>query len=101
MSIKVLLYGLELCALLDSAAHRNVLPFHHFDAIPAESRPHIQPSTVKVLQGIGPKGLTVMGEATLPAELHHSRHSRGHRGYPGAPFFCGRHVPTWTTAAER
>ncbi|KAL7373215.1 hypothetical protein ABVT39_001512 [Epinephelus coioides] len=66
MSVKILIHGLEVCALLDSAAQRNVLPLHHFDSIPVESRPPIQPSTTEVLQGIGPKGLTVMGEVTLP-----------------------------------
>ncbi|KAL7396302.1 hypothetical protein ABVT39_003859 [Epinephelus coioides] len=66
MSVKILIHGLEVCALLDSAAQRNVLPLHHFDSIPVESRPPIQQSTAEVLQGIGLKGLTVMGEVTLP-----------------------------------
>ena len=69
MNIKLFIHGLEMCALLDSGAQRNVLPLHHFDSIPIESRPPIQPSIAQVLQGIGPEGLRVIGEVTLPVHV--------------------------------
>ncbi|XP_034004081.1 uncharacterized protein LOC117496511 [Trematomus bernacchii] len=68
MSIRILIQGHELCALLDSGARRNVLPLRHFNAIPVESRPQIQPSIVQVLQGIGPEGIAVRGEVNLPVQ---------------------------------
>lgn len=48
MSVKKLIHGLEMCALLDLAAQRNVLPLQHFDSIPVKSRLLIQPSTTQV-----------------------------------------------------
>ena len=69
MCVKILIYGLEMCALLDSGARRNVLPLHLFNAIPTESRPPIEPSVVEVLQGIGPGGLAALGEVNLPVQV--------------------------------
>ena len=69
MCVKILMYGLEMCALLDSGARRNVLPLHLFNAIPTESRPPIEPSVVEVLQGIGPGGLAALGEVNLPVQV--------------------------------
>uniref|UniRef100_A0AAV2IY46 Gypsy retrotransposon integrase-like protein 1 n=1 Tax=Knipowitschia caucasica TaxID=637954 RepID=A0AAV2IY46_KNICA len=56
----------RLSALLDSGARRNVLPLHHFNSLPTQSRPPVQPSIAKVLQGIGPEGLSILGEVVLP-----------------------------------
>ena len=66
MCAEIRIHGLKLCALLDSGARRNVLPLHHFNSIPHAVRPRIQPSIARVLQGIGPGGLEVLGEVTIP-----------------------------------
>ncbi|XDV17606.1 hypothetical protein PO909_023440 [Leuciscus waleckii] len=69
MCVKILIYELEMCALLDSGARRNVLPLHVFNSIPTESRTPIKPSVAQVLQGIGPSGLAVLGEVNLPVQV--------------------------------
>lgn len=67
--VKIVINGLEKCALLDSGARRNVLPLHLFNSIPTESRATIEPSVAQVLQGIGHTGLAVMGEVSLPVQV--------------------------------
>lgn len=69
MCVQILIQGLELCALLDSGARRNVLPLYHFNTLPTEFRPPIQPSVAQILQGIGPGGLAVLGEVVLPVHI--------------------------------
>ena len=69
MCVKILIYGLEMCHLLDFGAWRNVLPLHLFSSIPTESRPPIEASVAQVLQGIGPGGLAVLGEVNLPVRV--------------------------------
>lgn len=66
MCVQIMIHGLKLCALLDSGARRNVLPLHHFNSLPTQFKPPVQPSLAKVLQGIGPEGLAVLGEVVLP-----------------------------------
>ncbi|CAI5671940.1 unnamed protein product [Oreochromis niloticus] len=39
MCVQIVIQGREIRALPDSGARRNVLPLHHFNTIPAESRP--------------------------------------------------------------
>ncbi|KAJ8008876.1 hypothetical protein DPEC_G00082990 [Dallia pectoralis] len=69
MCVKILMYELEMRALLDSGARRNVLPLHVFNSFPTESRTPIEPSAAQVLQGIGPSGLAVLGEVNLPVQV--------------------------------
>ncbi|CAJ1078396.1 unnamed protein product [Xyrichtys novacula] len=66
MCVQVTIYGLKICALLDSGAQRNVLSLHCYNNLPAKARPPIQPSTAEVLQGVGPGSLVVLGEITTP-----------------------------------
>ncbi|KAK1884577.1 Gag polyprotein, partial [Dissostichus eleginoides] len=92
MSIRILIQGHELCALLDSGARRNVLPLRHFNAIPVESRPQIQPSIVQVLQGIGPEGIAVRGEVNLPVQAGSKSHAHLDYGRREITLF-GERVP--------
>uniref|UniRef100_A0A3B4WDD1 Gypsy retrotransposon integrase-like protein 1 n=2 Tax=Seriola lalandi dorsalis TaxID=1841481 RepID=A0A3B4WDD1_SERLL len=69
MCVQVTMYGLEICALLDSGARRSVLPLHYFNAFPIEARPPIRPSVARTLQGVGPESLSVLGEVDVPAQI--------------------------------
>ncbi|KAM6975889.1 retrovirus-related Pol polyprotein from transposon 412 [Tautogolabrus adspersus] len=69
MFVMIEIHGVKICALLDSGARRNVLPLHHFNSIPTDFKPPVQPSTTQVLQGIGPDGLAVLGEVILPVHV--------------------------------
>ncbi|CAB1457879.1 unnamed protein product [Pleuronectes platessa] len=55
----------------DSGTLRNVLPLRHFNSVPNESRPQIQPSILQVLQGINPEGLTVRRDAHAHLDYDH------------------------------
>ncbi|XP_028299789.1 uncharacterized protein LOC114461699 [Gouania willdenowi] len=72
MCVQIMIHGLEICALLDSGARRNVLPLHHFNSLPTQFRPPVQPSVAQILQGIGPEGLVVLGEVILPVHIGNS-----------------------------
>lgn len=69
MGVQILIQGRDVWALLDSGAARNVLPLRHYNSIPLESRPPVQPSGVQTLQGITPGGLAVLGEVVLPVQV--------------------------------
>ena len=69
MCVQVLIHRLSICALLDSGARRNVLPIHYYNSISTEHRPPIQPSVARILQGIGPGGLEVIGEVNIPVHV--------------------------------
>ncbi|XP_037834631.1 uncharacterized protein LOC112450568 [Kryptolebias marmoratus] len=69
MCIQILIHGIEICALLDSGARRNVLSLRDFNSFVLECRPTIQPSSAQTLQGIGPEGLPVLGEVVLPVHI--------------------------------
>lgn len=69
MSFSIPIHGVKIRTLLDSGAQRDVLPFHLYDTIPAESKPPIRPSVAQVLQGIGHVGVAVLGEAGLPVQV--------------------------------
>ncbi|CAI5682172.1 unnamed protein product [Oreochromis niloticus] len=75
MCVQIVIQGREIRALLDSGARRNVLPLHHFNTIPAESRPQVQASIAQTLQGIGPEGLAILGEVILPVHVGSSVNS--------------------------
>lgn len=59
MSFSIPIHMVDTRALLNSGAWRDVLPFHLYDTIPAESKPPIRPTVAQVLQGIGPVGVAV------------------------------------------
>lgn len=69
MCIHTLLYSMELCALLDSGARRNVLPRHCYETIHEGVRPPLELSTVQALQGIGPINVNVLGEVHVPIQV--------------------------------
>ena len=69
MCVQATVCGVEVCALLDSGARRNVLPLHHYKTFPTKATPPIQPSTAEVLQGVGPEGLEILGEITAPVVI--------------------------------
>ncbi|CAI5677314.1 unnamed protein product [Oreochromis niloticus] len=75
MCVQIVIQGREIRALLDSGARRNVLPLHHFNTIPAESRPQVQASIAQTLRGIGPEGLAILGEVILPVHVGSSVNS--------------------------
>lgn len=52
MLVQILILGIEMYALLDSGARRNVLPLHHFNSIPTKLRPPLELSTAIFLQAI-------------------------------------------------
>ncbi len=69
MCIHLLLYDMEVCALLDSGARRNVLPRLCYETINADVRPPLKLSTVQALQGISPINVDVLGEVDVPVQV--------------------------------
>ncbi|CAI5689901.1 unnamed protein product [Oreochromis niloticus] len=63
MSIPMLLYEVEVCAVLDSGARRSVLPLPYYNSIHPDVRPPLQPSVVETLLGVGPGDVPVLAEA--------------------------------------
>ncbi|XP_063050302.1 uncharacterized protein LOC134445147 [Engraulis encrasicolus] len=70
MNIHLMMYELDVCAVLDSGARRSVLPLHCYNAIHPEVRPALQPSTVKTLLGVGPGDVPVTGEVQLLVQIN-------------------------------
>ncbi|KAL0160919.1 hypothetical protein M9458_044644, partial [Cirrhinus mrigala] len=69
MCIHLLLYDMEVCALLDSGARRSVLPRPCYETIKADERPPLKLSTVQALQGISPSNVDVLGEVDVPVQV--------------------------------
>ncbi|RXN37980.1 Retrovirus-related Pol poly from transposon [Labeo rohita] len=69
MCIHLLLYDMEVCALLDSGARRSVLPRLCYETIKADVRPPLKLSTVQALQGISPLNVDVLGEVDVPVQV--------------------------------
>ncbi|KAL0202037.1 hypothetical protein M9458_000055, partial [Cirrhinus mrigala] len=69
MCIHLLLYDMEVCALLDSGARRSVLPLHCYETLKADVRPPLKLSTVQALQGISPLNVDVLGEVDVPVQV--------------------------------
>ncbi|KAL1254816.1 hypothetical protein QQF64_012877 [Cirrhinus molitorella] len=69
MCIHLLLYDMEVCALLDSGARRSVLPRLCYETIKADVRPPLKLSTVQALQGISPINVNVLGEVDVPVQV--------------------------------
>nr|XP_061825306.1 uncharacterized protein LOC133612154 [Nerophis lumbriciformis] len=70
MSIHMVVYGLEVCAVLDSGARKSVFPLRHYDAIHLDIRPPLQSSAVETLIGVGPGDIPVLGEAHIPVLIN-------------------------------
>ncbi|XP_013855504.1 uncharacterized protein LOC106511300, partial [Austrofundulus limnaeus] len=70
MSIHMRIYEVEVCAVLDSGARRNVLPLRYYDTIHPDMRPELQPSVVETLLGVGPVDVPVLGEAQIPVDIN-------------------------------
>ncbi|XP_061754270.1 uncharacterized protein LOC133551511 isoform X2 [Nerophis ophidion] len=70
MSIHMVVYGLEVCAVLDSGSRKSVFPLHHYDAIHLDVRPPLQSSAVETLIGVGPGDIPVLGEAHIPVLIN-------------------------------
>ncbi|KAL0162302.1 hypothetical protein M9458_041698, partial [Cirrhinus mrigala] len=69
MCIHLLLYDMEVCALLDSGARRSMLPRLCYETIKADVRPPLKLSTVQALQGISPLNVDVLGEVDVPVQV--------------------------------
>lgn len=70
MSIHMVVYEVEVCAVLDSGVRRSVLHLCHYNTIHPDVRPPLQPSTVKTLIGVGPGEVPVLGEAHIPVRIN-------------------------------
>lgn len=70
MSINILVYELEVCAVLDSGARRSVMPLRHYNAIHPDVRPSLQPSEAETLLGVGPGDVPMLGEAYIPVHVN-------------------------------
>uniref|UniRef100_A0AAV2MLW5 Peptidase A2 domain-containing protein n=1 Tax=Knipowitschia caucasica TaxID=637954 RepID=A0AAV2MLW5_KNICA len=70
MSIHLRIFELDVCAVLDTGARRSVLPSCHYNAIHRGMRPHLSPSTVETLIGVGPGDVPVLGETKVPVNIH-------------------------------
>lgn len=69
MCIHLLLYDMEVCALLDSGARRSVLPRFCYETIKADVRPPLNLSTVQALQGVSPINVDVLREVDVPVQV--------------------------------
>lgn len=71
MNIRVFVHDLEVCAVLDSGARRNVFPLHLYNTIPSDVKPPLQPSKASWLIGVGPGNVPVLGEAHVSVRIDH------------------------------
>lgn len=70
MSIATGVYGLNICAVLDSRADKNVSPLQHYNAIHSEVQPILQHSTIKTVLGVRPGEVPVLGETHIEVQLN-------------------------------
>lgn len=70
MSIHMRVRDLDVCAVLDSAAQKSVLPLCYYNAFHPAEQPSLQPSITKTLLGIGPGDVPVLGEAHIPVLIN-------------------------------
>lgn len=73
MNIRLQVYQLVVCAVLDTGAGRSVLPLHHYETIHPDVRPPLQPSIIKTLLGVGPGEIPVLGEAHIPVQINNQQ----------------------------
>lgn len=62
-------HGLDVCAVLDSGARKNVFPLQHYNAINLDVQPTLQPSTITALLGVRPGTVPVLGEAHINRQV--------------------------------
>ena len=70
INIHMIVYELEVCAVLDSGARKSVFPLCHYNAIHPDVRPPLQSSIVETLIGVGPGDIPVLGEAHIPVQIN-------------------------------
>lgn len=63
-------HGLNICAVLDSGARKDVSPLRHYNTIHPYVRPTLQHSTVETLLGVGHGDVPVLEETHIEVQLN-------------------------------
>ncbi|CAL8335927.1 unnamed protein product [Gadus morhua 'NCC'] len=71
----MIVYELEVCAVLASGAWKSVFPLCHYNAIHPDVRPPLQSSIVETLIGVGSGAIPVLGEGQITVEINNRQAS--------------------------